>query len=344
MPTLDKPTPRIWTDLDRLKQRIPLLDFLQRQRWQGRRVGAGPEFVGLCPLHAETHPSFYVNAYKNLFYCHGCGRGGDVIRFVELARHLSFQESVAYLESKLIPAAPLALLLEHTVRFYQRELHRYPDGLQYLAQREVRDPALIEELGIGYAHGSHLGPHLQAIGYSQEQLLEAGLLDRQGEDTFCRRVIFPCGEQGCIVNLYGRSLGKTVPHRLLRGRKGGLFAWEAVRQSQSPEMILVEGVFDVAVLWQAGFRHTTCAIGTHLTATQLAQLCERGDRCVYLAFDQDENQAGQQAARMLAQQLQQAGLRVRMVSLPAGHDPNSYFVAGATANDFAHLLKQAQPF
>jgi DNA primase len=123
--------------------------------------------------------------------------------------------------------------------------------------------------------------------------------------------------------------------------KGGLFAWESVGQFSM--VILVEGLFDLAVLWQAGFRNTTCAIGTHLTPLQLAQLEDRPGRSVYLAFDEDENQAGQQAGRLLGPRLESAGLRARLVRLPAGHDPNSYFVAGATAADFAACLRQAQP-
>jgi len=106
-------------------------------------------------------------------------------------------------------------------------------------------------------------------------------------------------------------------------------------------VILVEGLFDLAVLWQAGFRHTTCAIGTHLTPAQLAQLCDSPHRSVYIVFDQDENHADQQASRPLAQRLQSAGIKAHMVQLPPGHDPNSYFVAGGTAADFAAYLHQA---
>lgn len=106
-------------------------------------------------------------------------------------------------------------------------------------------------------------------------------------------------------------------------------------------MILVEGLFDWAVLWQAGFRNTTCAMGTQLTPTQWAQLTDQPGRWVYIAFDQDENQAGQKASQQLAFRLQGAGLRAHIVQLPYGHDPNSYFVAGAGSADFAACLQQA---
>ena len=119
-----------------------------------------------------------------------------------------------------------------------------------------------------------------------------------------------------------------------------MFAWESVGAFST--VILVEGLFDLAVLWQAGFRNTTCAIGTHLTPAQLSQLSDQPGRGVYIAFDQDSNQAGQQASRLLAQHLESAGLRARIVSLPPGHDPNSYFTAGATAADFLTCLQQAQ--
>jgi len=81
-------------DLEKLKQRFSLLDYLQQQNWVARPAGHGSEFVGLCPLHPETRPSFYVNARKNLFYCHGCGQGGDLIRFVELSQHTTVRLKV----------------------------------------------------------------------------------------------------------------------------------------------------------------------------------------------------------------------------------------------------------
>jgi len=327
-------------DVERLKQRLPLLDYLRQQHWSGRPVGQGPEWVGLCPLHPESRPSFYVNARKHLFYCHGCGQGGDLIRFLQLSQRWSFRQCLAYLQPPPAAAHPAAVL-EETAAFYQRQWPRYPEARHYLEQRGVQDPALIEELRIGYAPGGNLRQHLLAQGYSLELLQRVGVVNAQGRDTFYRRIVFPCRHQGRLVNLYGRSLDAPFPHRFLPGSKGGLFAWEAVRRF--PSVVLVEGLFDLAALWQAGFRNTTCALGTHLTPTQFAQLSDPPPRRVYLAFDQDENQAGQQASRLLARALQQAGLPVAIVQLPPGQDPNRYFLGGASAADFTLCLKGAQP-
>ena len=323
-------------DFEKLKQRLSLLDYLRQQNWVFRPAGHGPEFVGLCPLHPETHPSFYVNARKNLFYCHGCGQGGDLLRFVQLSRQLSFCQSLAYLEQYSAPPADPATVLEQATAFYQQQLDRYPEALDYLKQRGLHDPTAIQELRIGYAPGGSLRRHLTAQGYSCELLRHLGLINSQGCDAFYRRVIFPCCQGGRVINLYGRSIAATFAHRFLPGSKGGLYAWDQVQPC--PEVVLVEGLFDYAVLWQAGFRHITCSFGTHLNTFQFQQLCDR-PRTVFLTFDVDANGSGQQASQQLAQHLRAQGIATRRVLLPEGHDPNSFFVQGGDANQFQALLE-----
>jgi DNA primase len=117
-----------------------------------------------------------------------------------------------------------------------------------------------------------------------------------------------------------------------------LYSWDQVRQY--PEVILVEGLFDYAVLWEAGFHNVTCSLGTHLNVRQFRQLCD-GTRTVYLAFDTDSNGSGQQAAQRLSGSLRERGITARLVSLPEGHDPNSFFVGGGNAQEFHRLLQEA---
>jgi hypothetical protein len=117
--TLDSSRP-IFSSLRRTAQAL-------RRNWTGCRVGACEEFMGLCPLHPETRPSFYVNARKNLFYCHGCQRGGDLIRFVGLSEHLSFRQSLACLKQDVAPAAE-SELLDRAAAFYQLQLHRHSEA------------------------------------------------------------------------------------------------------------------------------------------------------------------------------------------------------------------------
>src|ERR1700736_1366854 len=137
--------------------------------------------------------------------------------------------------------------------------------------------------------GGMLCRFLTAQGHSFDLLRRSGLINAQGADALYQRIVFPLRQGEHIVNLYGRSIGTAFAHRFLSGSKGGLYAWEKVRHY--PEVILVEGLFDYAVLRQAGFSNVTCSLGTHLNADQFQQLCE-GPRTVYLTFDVDDNQSG----------------------------------------------------
>ena len=318
-------------DLDELKQQIPLLDYLQAHDWRPARTLSRGRFMGLCPLHEDHRPSFLVDPLKNLFYCYGCGRGGDVIRFTELYQQVKFAHALALLRQWL----GLPPLLRETTEFYRMQLHRHSEAVAYLYQRGVRSSEVIEHMRIGYAPGSCLRGWLTQLGYSCLALREAGLVTTAGYDTYMYRMVFPL--EG---NLYGRSLSVAAPpHRFLPGAKGGLYLWDHARQY--PEVILVEGLFDYAALWQAGFHNVTCSLGTNLNARQFRQLRD-SPRTVYLAFDADTNGSGQQAAQSLACRLTEQGVNVRTVALPEGHDPNSFFAQGGDAHQFQCLMEAAR--
>ena len=280
--------------LDELKQQIPLLEYLQAHDWQPARQLSRGRLMGLCPLHADHKPSFLVDTSKNLFYCYGCGRGGDVIRFAELYHQVRFPQALALLHQW----RGLPPLLHEAAGLYRMQLHRHGEAVAYLHQRGIRSPELIEHMRIGYAPGGCLRGWLTQLGYPLQALRQAGLVTAAGYDAYTHRVVFPL--EG---NLYGRSLSATAPpHRFLPGTKGGLYSWDQVRQY--PEVIFVEGLFDYAVLWQAGFHNVTCSMGTHLNAHQFRQLCD-GPRTVYLAFDADHKRqwpAGGAVACLPAQQ------------------------------------------
>ena len=320
---------------DEIKRQIPLLDYLQAQDWRPARQLSRGRWMGLCPLHSDHKLSFLVDSVKSLFYCYGCRRGGDVIRFAELYHQVKFPQALALLHQW----RGLPPLLHEAAGFYQMQLHRHAEAVAYLLQRGLHQAEVIEELRIGYAPGRCLRAWLTRVGYPLESLQQAGLVNAEGHDTYSHRIVFPL--EG---NLYGRSTGTATPHRFLPGTKGGLYAWEKVRNY--PAIILVEGMFDLAVLWQAGFHNVTCALGTHLNALQFRQLCaDDGCGCkrrtVYLALDSDANGSGQKAAQCLSQRLRAEGITTRRVELPADHDPNSFFISGGNADEFQLLLERA---
>ena len=231
----------------------------------------------------------------------------------------------------------LAPLLHEAARFYRIQLHRHSEAVAYLYQRGIRSPELIEHMRIGYAPGGCLRGWLTQLGHSLPALRQAGLVTGVGYDAYVHRIVFPL--EG---NLYGRSIsacGAASP--VFAGRQGWLVL-HGTQVRSYPEVILVEGLFDYAVLWEAGFHNVTCSLGTHLNARQFRQLCD-GPRTVYLAFDADGNGSGQQAAQCLSRRLRERGITARLVSLPEGHDPNSFFVQGGDARQFQSLLEAAQP-
>jgi DNA primase len=308
--------------------RVSLLDYLQQHGWKIVRDNGREEVAGLCPLHRESRPSFYVNRRKQVFYCHGCGRGGGLARLIR------------WLEGPPEPAALTAgpgQMLEQTYRFYQGQLARCENAQAYLAVRGIYDRAVIERMRIGYAPGACLRGYLTRLGYGRRALLACGLVDARGRDSFFGCLTFPLAG-----SLYGRSLGDGLcRHRFLPGSKGGLYAW--TQAWAFPRVIVVEGLFDLAALWQAGFPETVAALGSHLNIQQLAELCQAGARPIYVCFDADRTGSGQRAARRLSIQLRHVGVEALRVDLPEGYDPASFFAAGAGPGDFQRCLERAHP-
>ena len=221
--------------LDELKQQIPLLDYLQAHDWQPARQLSRGRWMGLCPLHPDHKPSFLVDPGKSLFYCYGCGRGGDVIRFAELYHQVKFPQALTLLHQW----RGLAPLLHQVTGFYRMQLHRHGEAVAYLHQRGVRSPEVIEHMRIGYAPGGCLRGWLTQLGYPLPTLRQAGLVTGVGYDAYVRRIVFPL--EG---NLYGRSLSDSAPpHRFLPGTKGGLYSWEQVRRP-SRRFIRPDRLFD----------------------------------------------------------------------------------------------------
>src|SRR5262249_51182344 len=156
-----------------------------------------------------------------------------------------------YHQVKFLPAVELlrqwrglAPVLDEAANFYHMQLHRHPEALAYLQQRGLCLPEVIEHMRIGYAPGGCLRGWLTQLGYPVSALRQAGFVTAGGYDAYLHRIVFPL--EG---NLYGRSISTSaLPHLFLPGAKGGLYYWEQVRRY--PEVILVEGLFDYAVLWQ----------------------------------------------------------------------------------------------
>lgn len=316
--------------IDDLKRQTLLMTYLEEHDWRPQRSLTRGRWMGLCPLHQDHKPSFLVDPHRGLFYCYGCGRGGDIFRFVQLYHQLNFPQALA----SLLRWHGHLPLLHAAADFYHIQLHRHREALEYLYQRGIRAPEVIDHMRLGYAPGTCLRRAMLQAGYPFASLQQSGLVNTAGYDSFSLRIVVPLDG-----NLYGRSISASAPpHRFLPGTKGGLYLWEHARGCT--EVILVEGLFDYAVLWQAGFRNLTCAMGTQLNSHQLRQLSS-GPRTIYIAFDADVNGSGPCAARRLAQQLALYGISALLVTLPENHDPNSFFTAGGEARHFQELLENA---
>ena len=316
-------------------------------RTQLRKTGA--RYVGRCPFHEERTPSFSVNAQDKLFYCFGCGKGGDVITFVRDTEQLEFAEAVEWLAERFRvtleyeETSPqfeesrkrrdrLYAVLDQATRFYERHLWESEAGTpvrEYLEGRGL-DADVCREFRLGLSPGAGLAQKAQQKGFTREELRRAGLTNARGNDYFPQRLMFPLADaRGRIVGFQARRLREDDP---LRGKyvnspEGELFHKSAVLYglnlaraaiAKQERAVVVEGNTDVIALRQAGFEPVVASMGTALTEQQLKEL-QRLARRLYLCFDADA--AGEAATLRGMELAAERGFDIRVVTLPPGTDP-----------------------
>lgn len=321
---------------------------------------SGQNYSGLCPFHQEKSPSFSVNPGKNVFYCFGCGAGGNTFQFVEKIEGLSFPEVVERLaEREGIPLPvenqvqqdrgsrysnndALYKINEAAADYFHDNLLKHPEGvhaLSYLQGRGIRDET-IQSFKIGFALPRWDALTLQLGTRFQSSLLEkAGLVSRKGGeratstqkvhyfDRFRGRIIFPIrNTQGKVIAFGGRVLDDAQPKYLnspetsvyTKGKH--LFALDQAKAKGIHPLIVVEGYLDAISALQAGVNNVVASLGTALTEAHL-RLIRRVTEKLVLVFDGDP--AGIAAALRAAPLLMTSTMPTRIVSLPAGLDPDS---------------------
>lgn len=309
----------------------------------------GQHHIGLCPFHSEKTPSFKVSTSLQIFKCFGCGEGGDVFRFISLLEGLSFPDSVEYLAQRAgIPLPHVAGrqkdqsenrqrlldLMRLAQEHFRLLLQETPAARDYLVSRQI-DEETIAKFGIGFAPvGNRLRKLLQERGLSERHALRCGLIteNEQGDryDRFRSRIMFPIRDlSGNVIAFGGRILGQAQPKYLnspetpLYNKSSNLYALDLTREEirRKDFALLVEGYFDCIVPYQFGFRNVVASLGTALTDLQVKTLA-RYTRNVVLNYDPDG--AGVTAAMRSIETFFKHGLRVNIVQLPKGTDPDTF--------------------
>jgi DNA primase len=335
--------------IEDLRQRVPLSDLIGKRV---KLVRKGRRFSGLCPFHSEKTPSFSVVDDQGFYHCFGCGAHGDAISFLRETDGLDFMEAVERLAGMAGLAVPRSTpedpqrtrqrkaaldILEETTRVFQAALQRNDGqgGATYLQRRGLTE-AVISTYRLGYAPRSGLRTALAARGFSDEDMLAAGVIrrsERDGElfDYFRDRVMFPIEDrQGRVIAFGARALGDAQPKYLNSGegptfsKKNVLYGWVQAREGlrRNLPLVVAEGYMDVIAIQKSGVATAVAPLGTALTEEQIGLLWKLHDEPV-LCFDGDA--AGQRAqARALERLLPQLqpGKSARLAVLPAGQDPD----------------------
>ena len=313
---------------------------------------AGRLYSGRCPFHNEKTPSFYVYPDTQSFYCFGCGAGGEAITFIKKIENLDYIDAVKLLAQRAGMNMPqdsyddsmvklkrrIYEINRETARFFHNNLISPigQSGLAYLKGRGLTDKT-IRRFGLGFAgdNGFELINHLRDKGYTDSEMIQANVAYKSKNgytvSRFFNRVMFPIIDlRGNVIAFGGRIMGDQKPKYLntsdtpVFSKSTQLFALNMAKNLNTRQLILAEGYMDVIALYQAGFENAVATLGTALTAQQ-ADLIRRYADEVVICYDSDE--AGRKASDRAIVLLRNAGVKVRVVTVPNAKDPDEFMKA-----------------
>ena len=329
----------------------------------------GSSYFGLCPFHNEKSPSFSVSPSKQMYYCFGCGAGGNVLTFIMEYENYSFPEALKYLADRVGVELPQQEMSEEMKRqqdlrsrildinkmaaryyYYQLRSDSGKQAMNYLKGRELSEET-IHKFGLGYStkYGNDLYRYLKSKGISDELLAQSGLMnvdEKKGMyDKFWNRVIFPIMDvNGRVIGFGGRVMGDGKPKYLnspetkVFDKSRNLYGLNIARTSRKKYMLVCEGYMDVISMHQAGFTNAVASLGTALTS-QHASLLKRYTDEVILTYDSDE--AGVKAALRAIPLLKEAGVSTKVLSMLPYKDPDEFIKALGT-EEFQKRIDEAK--
>ena len=334
-----------------------------------RLTKKGSTYFGLCPFHNEKTGSFSVSPNKQMYYCFGCGAGGNVFTFLMQYENFSFPEAMEALAERAgieLPKQEMSaqakkeadkrqILLEinKAAGKYYYMLLRSEHGKQayeYFKKRELSD-ATMQKFGLGYSdkYSDDLYRYLRKLGYDDAILKESGLVSidevRGGHDKFWNRAMFPIMDvHNKVIGFGGRVMGDGEPKYLnspetkIFDKSRNLYALNFARQTKKPQMLLCEGYMDVIALHQAGFDNAVASLGTAFTSGH-ASLLKRYTKEVYLTFDSDG--AGIKAALRAIPILKEVGLTAKVINMKPYKDQDE-FIKALGAEEYQKRIDAAE--
>lgn len=329
----------------------------------------GSTHFGLCPFHNEKSPSFSVSQGKQMYYCFGCGAGGNVITFLMQYENYTFHEAMEALADRAgieLPKQEMSnkAKLEADKRsrileinkiaakyFYaQLRMEQGKAAMEYLKNRRL-SPETMQKFGLGYSNinSDDLYKYLRQQGYEDHILKDSGLVSiderRGGYDKFWNRVMFPIMDaNNRVIGFGGRVMGEgepkylNSPETMVFDKSRNLYGLNIARSTRKPYILLCEGYMDVIALHQAGFTNAAASLGTAFTPGH-ANLLKRYTKEVYCTFDSDG--AGIRAALRAIPILKDAGITAKMVDMNPYKDPDE-FIKALGAEEYQKRIEQAE--